>query len=161
LSKGKYNENFPILAEGFAREGLNDEQIAQKLGISTATYYNYQKKHLEFLEAIARGKAPVDTKVENALLKRCLGFEVRERHLETDGDGEIVKQTVKTKTFEPDVNAIKFWLVNRRPEKWSDKHKLEAEVENATEVAMAEKLIENMSFEEREKFLDKLLKGDF
>lgn len=157
--KSKYHKDFPLLAEGYARDGLNNNQIAEKLGVSVSSFCLYLNKYSEFSEALARGREPVNIKVENALLKRCLGFEVREQHLETDSEGNVVKQTVKTKHFEPDISAIKFWLVNRRPKKWSDKQKLEAEIEDTTERNIAEKLIENMSFEEREKFLDKLLKS--
>jgi hypothetical protein len=157
LSKSKYNDNFPTLAEGFARDGLSDKQIAKNLGIATSTFYEYQKKNPEFSEAVARGKAPVDIQVENALLKRALGYDVRERHIETDGTGSPIKQKVITKHFEPDISAIKFWLVNRLGKKWSDKQKIEAEIEDKTEQQLAETLLENMSFEEREEFLDKLL----
>ena len=56
MAKSKYDKDtFPLLAEGFAREGLNDEQIAEKLGITTTPYYNYQIKYEEFREAIKRG----------------------------------------------------------------------------------------------------------
>lgn len=126
MAKSKYDEStFPLLAEGFAREGLNDEQIAEKLGISTAAYYNYQNDHIEFLEAIKRGKAPIDTEVENALLKRAMGFDVTETSktskIEADGTKTLKELKTVTKHFAPDVGAIVFWLTNRRPDYWKDR----------------------------------------
>ncbi|MGM0238505.1 HNH endonuclease [Enterococcus sp. AZ103] len=64
-----------ILLEGWARDGLSDEQIASNMGISTATLYNYKKKYLEILEALKRGKEVADYEVENALFKSALGYE--------------------------------------------------------------------------------------
>lgn len=50
MSKTKYNKDlFPLLAEGYAREGLNDKEISKKMGISTQSYYQYQKNTLTFL----------------------------------------------------------------------------------------------------------------
>ena len=40
--------------EGWAREDLTDEQIAEKMGISVASLYNYKKDHLEILEALKK-----------------------------------------------------------------------------------------------------------
>ena len=38
-----------IEVEGWARDGLTDEQIAKNLGISIQTFYTYKEKYLEFL----------------------------------------------------------------------------------------------------------------
>jgi len=122
MAKLKYVKDFTARAEGLAREGMIDEEIAAALGISTASYYNYQKKHVEFLEAIKRGKAPVDFKVENALLKRAMGYEYEETTVEYDAAIEGKKATPKkikkiTKRVIPDVAACIFWLKNRKPKK--------------------------------------------
>jgi len=121
----KYNElENPLLAEKYARDGLSNNQIASKFGISEATLYNWQKKHLEFLEAIKRGKKPVDIQVENALLKRALGYEYEEKTTEievgTDGQPRATKIRTVKKHISPDVGAIAFWLKNRNPDQWRD-----------------------------------------
>ena len=55
MAKTKYKpDTFPLLAEKYARDGLNDHQIACNLGISTATFYAYQNKYREFEEAVKR-----------------------------------------------------------------------------------------------------------
>lgn len=122
--KGKYNPNtFPLLAEGFAREGLSDKQICKKLGISQDTFYTYIKKHSEFSESLKRGKAPVDTKVENALLKKALGYTVEKKKTTVTNGMETV--TIEEVIVAPSEVAMIFWLKNRRPKQWRDKQDVE------------------------------------
>jgi len=126
LCKTKYDsETFPELAEGYARQGWIDEEIAKKLGISIPTYYDYQKKYVKFFEAIKKGKAPVDFEVEKKLLTRAMGYEYKETHTEsyTDATGKpITKVKVIKRSMPPDVTAQIFWLKNRAPARWSDRH---------------------------------------
>lgn len=104
------------------------------MGISQSTYYVWMEKYPEFSEAIKRGKAPVDIQVENALLKRALGYEYEETTTEiediptnkVDEKGNPIykqkKHIKKTKRFiPPDTVAMIFWLKNRKPEQWKDK----------------------------------------
>lgn len=122
-AKSKYKDTFPEIAEGYARRGLSDSDIAKNLGISLQSYYDYQKKYPDFLEAIQRGKRPANIIVENALYKRCVGFEYDEVTQEI-GKDEKGKQVIRKKTVKkyvvPDVNAIRFWLTNREPELWKN-----------------------------------------
>lgn len=82
MAKGKYQEWLTeeglLKLEAWARNGLTDDQIASNMGVSVATLYNYKKKYLEILEALKKGKEVVDTQVENALLKRALGYKYTE-----------------------------------------------------------------------------------
>lgn len=138
IAKGKYQEWLTpdglTMLEGLARDGLTDEQIAQKMGIGVSTLYRWEQDYKEIRDALKRGKAPVDIQVENALLKRALGYEYDEvveevEHIpigkpDEDGNQRIIDH-VKTKTKRvtvlPDVTAQIFWLKNRRPDKWRDK----------------------------------------
>ena len=67
-----------ILIESWARNGLTDEQIAKNLGISKTTFYKYLKDHIELSELLKKSKEVVDIQVENALLKRALGYSFNE-----------------------------------------------------------------------------------
>ena len=72
MAKSKYFTHVEpklILIEGWARDGLTDEQIADNLRIHISTFYDYKKKYSEFSEALKKGKEIVDYEVENALLK--------------------------------------------------------------------------------------------
>lgn len=119
-----------ILVEGWARDGLTDEQIANNLGISIQTFYTYNKNYLEFFESLKKGKEIVDYEVENALLKKALGYEYKEVTRENVLNYEtgkyemrITKEVIKQVT--PDTTAQIFWLKNRKPEKWRDKQQIE------------------------------------
>ena len=123
MAKGKYQQWLTkdglTVLEGWARDGLTDEQIANNMGISTATLYNWKLKYIEIVEALKRGKEVVDIQVENALLKRALGYEYTEETIEIGPTGKKIKQIVKQVV--PDTTAQIFWLKNRQPEKWRDK----------------------------------------
>ena len=124
MAKGKYEKWLEpeslILLEGWARDGLTDEQIANNMGVRRETLYDWKKKHPNISNALKKGKEVVDIQVENALLKRALGYEYTEEKVEiSEKDGKKVVRTVKH--VAPDTTAQIFWLKNRRPEKWRDK----------------------------------------
>ena len=133
MAKAKYDPNtFPLLAEQYAREGLIDKQIAHNLGISVASLYNYQNAHIDFLEAITRGKKPANIEVENALKKSATGYFYDELHEEgniviEDGVEKFVVTRRKkvTKEVQGNVKAQETWLFNRDPKRWKDHSKLE------------------------------------
>ena len=58
MAKGKYEywltEEGLLLLEGWARDGLTDEQIAHNIGISTSTLNNWKNKYVEILESLKR-----------------------------------------------------------------------------------------------------------
>ena len=122
-----------LQVQGWARDGLTDEQIAGNIGISAQTYYEWQKRFPEFREALKKGKAPVDIQVENALLKRALGYDYEETvtEIQQGADGREIKHVRRIrKHMPPEVGAIVFWLKNRRPGKWRDKVEQAPEASN-------------------------------
>lgn len=98
MAKGKYHRWLEtdglLLLEGWARDGLTDEQIAHNMGIATGTLYEWKKQFCDISESLKKGKEVVDYQVENALLRSAL-------------DGNITAQI--------------FWLKNRRPDRWRDR----------------------------------------
>ena len=105
-----------ILIQGMARDGLTQQQIANNLGIYIDTLKENKKKYSEFTEALKKGKEVIDFEVENALLKRALGYEYEEKTYENG----ILTKKVK-KQVPPDTTAQIFWLKNRQVKKWRDK----------------------------------------
>lgn len=69
---------------------LTDEQVAEEIGITRKTLYNWKKKSKVIDQAIGLGKAYTDTLVENSLLQQAL---------------------------KGNVTATIFWLQNRKPDK--------------------------------------------
>lgn len=83
MAKGKYQEWIAeeglLLIEGWARDGLTDEQIAHNMGIGVRTLYVWKDKYAQIMQALKRGKEVIDRQVENALLKRALGYQFEEQ----------------------------------------------------------------------------------
>ena len=137
MAKGKYQEWLTpdgiTRLEAWARDGLTDEQLAAKIGITATTLYDWKNKYPVISEALKRGKEAVDVEVENALLKRAMGYEYTETRTETANDG-TVKTIVMQKTMPPDTTAQIFWLKNRRPAVWRDKQQVEHSTDKPFEV---------------------------
>lgn len=98
MAKGKFQEWLTdeglTLLEGWARKGYRDKDIADRIGISVSTLYEWKNKYKEFSDALKKGKEVIDFEVENKLLELAL---------------------------EGNITAIIFWLKNRMPEDWRDK----------------------------------------
>lgn len=102
MAKGKYQEWLEpeglLRIEGWARDGLTDEQIARNMGINPATLYEWKKKYPKISKSLKRSKDVADRQVENALFENAI-------------NGNITAQI--------------FWLKNRKPDKWRDKQEYE------------------------------------
>jgi len=144
MAKGKYeywlSEDGLTLLQGWARAGLTDIQIAHNCGISYKTMKVWKKQYSAIGTALKEGKQVIDILVENALLKRALGYEYEETWRERVVTGfdpktkkekwEIVVTKVITKLVIPDVTAQIYWLKNRKRDMWKDSHdKVEIERE--------------------------------
>ena len=121
MAKGKYEHWLTMEGllelEGWARDGLTDEQVAYNMGINKATLYRWKEKYCDICDALKRGKEVVDRQVENALLKRALGYEYTETTREYIPELDEMKTTKKvTKQVVPDTTAQIFWLKNRKPD---------------------------------------------
>ena len=124
-----------LLLTAWARDGLNDEQIAQKCGVNVRTLYDWKKAHSPISQALKKGKEVVDVEVENALLKRALGYDYEEVVVE-EADGCVKRRTV-TKHMPPDTTAQIYWLKNRKPDIWRDR----AQAENKDALERLDRLI--------------------
>lgn len=96
-----------ILLEGWARDGLTFEQIANNIGINVVTLREWRKKEPTISTALKKGREVVDYEVENALLKSAL---------------------------EGNTTAQIFWLKNRRKQQWRDKVEYETNTDELNKV---------------------------
>ena len=140
MAKGKINKWLEkdklILLEGWARDGLTDEQIAKNIGINRTTLYDWKKKEVNIADALKKGKEVIDFEVENALLKKALGYTItiKEERLDKDGCIHTLEKDVH---IPPDTTAQIFWLKNRKPNTWKDKVETDEDreaVANASQV---------------------------
>lgn len=58
--------------------------------------------------------------VESALYNMAIGYTEQEKKEIYKGE-KLVETIIITKEVAPDLNAIKLWLYNRKPEKWKEK----------------------------------------
>ena len=134
MAKGKYEqwltEEGLLQLEAWARNGLTDEQIAANIGISRSTLNEWKNRFSDISDTLKRGKEIVDIQVENALLKRALGYTYKETTREAQFNPqteqyEMVVTKEVTKEVVPDTTAQIFLLKNRKPEEWRDKKDVE------------------------------------
>lgn len=141
MAKGKFEKWLTVEGllqiEAWARDGLTEEQIAANMGIVRSTLNEWKTKFPDISDTLKRGKAIVDIQVENALLKRALGYTyvetTREQVIDYDpntgektGSHMEITKTV-TKEVQPDTTAQIFWLKNRKPDVWRDKRNVGVE----------------------------------
>lgn len=118
MAKGKYQEWLEpeklTLIQGWAGDGLSDEQIAHNMGISRSTLNEWKKKYPDILDAIKKGKEVIDYAIENALVNKALMGDVTAaifllKHRRPDKYGEgITKATAKeTPEDDPITAALK------------------------------------------------------
>lgn len=127
------------LVEAWARDGLTLDQIAHNLGIALSTFCEYKNKYPELAEALKKGKDDIDIQVENALLKRALGYTYEEIIYE---NGVETKRIVKEVL--PDTTAQIFWLKNRRPHAWRDKQDIEHSGSMTNKIDMSQLTVEEL-----------------
>lgn len=75
MAVGRYQEWLEpeklLLLQGWKRDGLNDEQIAQKIGIAPRTLENWKKQHVPIMQCLKVGKAQANFIIENELFKKA------------------------------------------------------------------------------------------
>lgn len=138
VAKGKYHEWLTedglLLLRKWARHGLTDQEIADKIGINQATFYKWKAKYSKFNEALKRTKEVYDSEVEEALEKSALGYFVEEEEwgYVYDPSDETFKWQIKKKIkkwIKPDTTAQIFWLKNRDKLHWRDKQEVQLDLE--------------------------------
>lgn len=114
-----------IRIQGWARDGLSDEQVASNIGISRSTLNAWKKRFPYISDTLKKGKDVADREVENALFKRAVGYEFTEVTEELMDSGELRVTKKVRKQVAPDTGAAAFWLKNRKPDVWRDKQEVE------------------------------------
>lgn len=111
-------------AKMMAAKGWIDAEIAKGLIIAESTLYEWKKDYPELSEAIKAGKDLIDTMVEKSLLNRAMGCSIKETKVHLDKHGDV-HETEIDRHLPPDVTAQIFWLKNRKPKVWRDKHEVD------------------------------------
>ncbi len=125
----------------WTRDGMTQEVIAKKLGVTPQTFCTYKEKYPELFESLKNGAQDIVYAVESALLKGAMGYKynevsVTEKEIEiSDKDAAalgvekcsmVTEKTTRNTTKQVQGNAVsqQFWLINRS-EKWQSTSKIE------------------------------------
>lgn len=116
--------------EGWARDGLDDKQIAANLRYNETYFSELKSKIPELSEALKKGRAPLDIIVESTLYRRAVGakikvqqaIKVKEVYYDDEGhkcEKERVEVVELEQELPSDTTAQIFWLKNRKPDIWN------------------------------------------
>jgi hypothetical protein len=106
------------LIGGWRREGIPFGVIAlEYVGCSETTLKRWSREKKDLASALAVSQDVANVRVEQALLKRALGYDVEETKEElVEGEMRVTEKTVKH--IPPDVKACLSWLYSRRSDRW-------------------------------------------
>lgn len=124
----KYKPEYAEQAYKLCLLGHTDKELAEFFEVNEDTIHEWKKVHEDFSESIKKGKGIADGNVVESLYKSAMGYE----HPDTDirvCDNAIVETPI-TKYYPPNPTSLVFWLKNRQPKQWRDKHEVEAKNTN-------------------------------
>lgn len=114
------------------RIGMGVPEACGECGVSVTQFYTWRRSFESFeeevQEAITEAKRRIVKKLEGALYKKALGYEVedREETTKTYPNGGVESSVKNTKRhIQPDTGALIFALCNLAPEEWQKRQKME------------------------------------
>lgn len=119
----KYFENYDDQAKILCSKGFTDLDLAEFFMVVESTINLWKLEHPSFSESIKAGKELMDAQVEKSLLHRALGYSVKEEKVFCSEGSVVTHETVKH--YPPDPTSMIFWLKNRKPKDWRDKHEVD------------------------------------
>lgn len=134
MAKGKYQEWLTedglLILKGWARDGKTDIEIAQLMGISRATLYDWFNRYPDIFDTIKKGRKPLNVILEDTFYEKKLnGYyvdeETSEVTIQKDADNKIIGTTEHRRKnrryIPPDTTAMIFMLKCRMAQKYNDK----------------------------------------
>ena len=115
----KWKDEYLRISEHACRLGATDIELADMLGVSVRTIYNWRAAKPEFAAVLVAGKESADDRVERSLFSRANGYEHDEVDIRVI-DKEVIQTPIR-KIYPPDTTACIFWLKNRKSAEWRDK----------------------------------------
>ena len=104
----------------YAAHGYTDMELAKIFGVDQRTIDNWKKSYPTFFLSLKSGKLLADAKVEASLYQRACGYSHPEVHV-SNYLGHVTLTPI-IKHYPPDPVSMIFWLKNRKPLEWRDKH---------------------------------------
>lgn len=144
----KYNEEIKEMFVEHLRNGVSFKDAAAAVGVSLSQAYEWKATKPEFAEEVKKAnkifRETMLRPVENALLKRALGFSYEEVKTETFPDG-TERITKTTKQVAPDTGAAIFILCNVGDGDWRNKveQKVEGDLRTTVNVEVENKNVKS------------------
>lgn len=114
--KGKYDTHVKPYLENIKEwyGEMDEKQIAERLGISIASWENYKNAYGELREALKNGRQELVSELKSALKKKAKGFYYEETKTSIrEENGKQIKVVEKFKKYaQPDTGAIHLLLKN-------------------------------------------------
>ena len=115
-------EGLAYLVHCYRDRGMVDEDVANEIGITSRTLYNWQNRSIKIHNAIRMGKRHIDVLVENKLLETAL---------------------------KGNLQAMIFWLRNRKSEQWTRDIRPQ-EIESDTNIIIVDEWSEETESDEED-----------
>jgi len=103
--------------------GATNDDLALLFEINVDTINQWMKVHPKFSDSVKRGRIYADQKVSLSLFQKATGYKKSVTKV-FQFQGSAVQAEYR-EYFPPDTTAAIFWLKNRRPTTWRDRHNLD------------------------------------
>lgn len=113
------SEDGITLIKGWRRQGIPVTRIIDDyIGVGRTAFFAHWVKESDALhKALATSAEIANSSVEEALLRRALGYDYVDSHYEMI-EGELRLTSQQSHHVPPDVKACLSWLFNRLPNRW-------------------------------------------
>lgn len=155
LSEARLLQSFRTMIYLYS-EGKTTKDVCQIMGISRSTLMRLRTRYPNLWDSVSKTRQMVDGVVEQSLFRRAVGYSYTTKKEEWAEDQEgnfledrigrkIKKITKETHHIPPSVDAIKFWLRNRQPDKWHERIEFDyANVSNGELFSQAKNIIKDL-----------------
>lgn len=116
-----YTDEMPARVFLAVPNGATLDAIANVCDVSRPTVENWMKAHEEFLGAVNAARKICDDRVEQSLFRKATGYTVTQQVYDKRA-GNIRELEISVPA---DTVSCIFFLKNRRPQDWRDKHDVE------------------------------------
>ncbi|HEX5321485.1 MAG TPA: helix-turn-helix domain-containing protein [Stellaceae bacterium] len=120
-----YRQEYADQARKLALLGATNDDLASFFGVSPATIDRWIAAHDELRGALKSGRDEADAKVARRLFSRACGYSHPAVKIVADAKTGSEHIVPYTEHYPPDTTACIFWLKNRQPAKWRDRHEHE------------------------------------
>lgn len=120
----KYKPAFVEQAKKACEAGFTDLELAGLFGVCVDTINTWKLEHPEFSASLKVGKEVPDERVKRSLYNRAVGYSYNAVKIFMPAGAKEPVYAPYVEHVPPDTTAAIFWLKNRDPEEWRDRHEL-------------------------------------